>query len=53
MCLPPVNTTFPRILKNDPLLFEGNRNHLFEGYGGAGIPIHSTDGTLGVLIVQT
>jgi GAF domain-containing protein len=39
-------------LKNDALLFEGNREHLFEGYGGAGIPIHSTDGTLGVLIVQ-
>jgi PAS domain S-box-containing protein len=39
-------------LKNDPLIFGGNRNHLFDGYGGAGIPIHSTDGTLGVLIVQ-
>lgn len=39
-------------LKNDPLMFEGNRGHLFDGYGGAGIPIHSTDGTLGVLIVQ-
>jgi response regulator RpfG family c-di-GMP phosphodiesterase len=39
-------------LKNDPILFEGNRGHLFDGYGGAGIPIHSTDGTLGVLMVH-
>jgi response regulator RpfG family c-di-GMP phosphodiesterase/putative methionine-R-sulfoxide reductase with GAF domain len=39
-------------LKNDPLLFEGNRTQIFDGYGVAGIPIRSTDGTLGVLMVQ-
>lgn len=39
-------------LKNDPHLYEGNRKPLFDGYAGAGIPIHSTDGTLGVLMVH-
>ena len=39
-------------LKNDPLLFEGNREAVVEGFGGAGIPIHSTDGILGVLLIQ-
>ncbi len=39
-------------LKNDPLLFDGNRESILPGYGGSGIPIHSTAGILGVLIVQ-
>ena len=39
-------------LKRDPLLFEGNRETMLDGYGGAGIPIYSTDGPLGVLMVQ-
>lgn len=39
-------------MKNDPLLYKGNRDVILDGYGGAGIPIKSTDGTLGVLIVQ-
>lgn len=39
-------------MKNDPLLYENNRNALIEGFGGAGIPIYSTDGILGVLMVQ-
>jgi PAS domain S-box-containing protein len=49
------STGMPHIspdLKNDPFLFGDNREYLYDGYGGAGIPIHSTDGTLGVLIVQ-
>ncbi|HSM71453.1 MAG TPA: GAF domain-containing protein, partial [Anaerolineales bacterium] len=39
-------------IKHDPLLFEGNRGSVLEGFGAAGIPINSTDGILGVLIVQ-
>jgi GAF domain-containing protein len=39
-------------IKRDPLLFEGNRGSMLEGFGAAGIPINSTDGILGVLIVQ-
>jgi GAF domain-containing protein len=39
-------------LKKDPLLFKHNREVVLEGFGGAGIPIHSTDGILGVLMVQ-
>lgn len=39
-------------LKEDPLLFKDNRDATQEGFGGAGIPIHSTDGILGVLMVQ-
>lgn len=39
-------------LKDDPLLFQGNRNVVMEGHAGAGIPINSTDGTLGALMVQ-
>jgi HD-GYP domain-containing protein (c-di-GMP phosphodiesterase class II) len=39
-------------LKIDPLLFEGNRDTILDGFGGAGIPIYSTDGILGVLMVQ-
>jgi len=39
-------------LKNDPVLFDGNRDSIVEGYGGAGIPIQSNDGILGVLLVQ-
>ncbi|MEW6287870.1 MAG: GAF domain-containing protein [Chloroflexota bacterium] len=39
-------------LKNDPLLFEGNREVILEGYRGGGIPIKSSDGILGVLMVQ-
>lgn len=39
-------------LKNDPLLFEGNREVILEGYRGGGIPIKSSDGILGVLLVQ-
>jgi PAS domain S-box-containing protein len=39
-------------LKDDLLLLEVNRESIKEGFAGAGIPIHSTDGTLGVLTVQ-
>jgi response regulator RpfG family c-di-GMP phosphodiesterase len=39
-------------MKQDPLLFDGNRDAILEGFGGAGIPIYSTDGILGVLMVQ-
>ncbi|MBK9926275.1 MAG: GAF domain-containing protein [Anaerolineales bacterium] len=39
-------------LKNDPLFFDGNRDAILEGFAGAGIPIYSTDGILGVLMVQ-
>lgn len=39
-------------LKKDPFLFKHNREVALEGFGGAGIPIHSTDGILGVLMVQ-
>ncbi|NTU54876.1 MAG: GAF domain-containing protein [Anaerolineales bacterium] len=39
-------------LKSDPHIFQGNRDVILEGYGGAGIPINSTDGILGVLVVQ-
>ena len=38
--------------KNDPYLFDENRNAVLEGYGGAGIPIYATDRILGVLIIQ-
>ena len=39
-------------MKNDPLLFEGDHDAIPEGFGTIGIPINSTDGALGVLIVQ-
>lgn len=39
-------------LKRDPLLFFGNRDVIPEGYRGCGIPIKSSDGILGVLMVQ-
>ena len=39
-------------LANDPLLFEGNRNVVLPGFGGACIPIQSTAGTLGALMIQ-
>ena len=39
-------------LKNDPLLLHENREAALEGFGGAGIPIYSTDGILGVLLIQ-
>lgn len=39
-------------LKNDPLLFPPNRESILAGFGGAGIPILSTAGVLGVLMVQ-
>ncbi len=39
-------------LKYDPFVFEGNRDAILEGFGAAGIPIYSTDGILGVLMVQ-
>jgi len=39
-------------MKNDPKLSAENRDMLSDGFGGIGIPIHSTDGILGVLIVQ-
>lgn len=39
-------------MKNDPQLSKENRAALREGFGGAGIPIYSTAGILGVLIVQ-
>ncbi|GAB4460139.1 MAG: hypothetical protein Kow0070_15970 [Anaerolineales bacterium] len=39
-------------LKRDPLLFSGNRDVILEGYAGSGIPIKSSDGVLGVLMVH-
>ncbi|HAV77696.1 MAG TPA: hypothetical protein DCX53_10145 [Anaerolineae bacterium] len=39
-------------MKSDPLLHERNRDAIIEGFGGAGIPIFSTDGIFGVLMVQ-
>ena len=39
-------------LKEDPFLFDENRDAVFNGYGGAGIPIYSTDGILGALVLQ-
>jgi response regulator RpfG family c-di-GMP phosphodiesterase len=38
-------------LKNDPLLFEGNRESVLPGLGGIVIPIQSTSGPVGVLVV--
>jgi PAS domain S-box-containing protein len=39
-------------LKQDPLLFSGNRDVIREGYAGSGVPIKSSDGILGVLMVH-
>ncbi|NWG34345.1 MAG: GAF domain-containing protein [Chloroflexi bacterium] len=39
-------------MKNDPLLAQANRESIMEGFAGVGIPIYSTDGILGVLMVQ-
>lgn len=39
-------------LKHDPLLFNGNRGVILEGYAGSGIPIKSSDGILGVLMIE-
>lgn len=39
-------------MKSDPLLYENNRDATLDGFGAACIPIYSTDGILGVLIVQ-
>ena len=39
-------------LKTDPYIFEGDRDSILEGYGGAAIPIQSYDGILGVLTVK-
>ena len=39
-------------ITKDPFLFEGNRHVAREGFGAAAIPIYSTDGILGVLMVQ-
>lgn len=39
-------------VKFDPLLFNGNRDAFLEGYQASGIPIKSSDGVLGVLMVQ-
>jgi response regulator RpfG family c-di-GMP phosphodiesterase/GTP-sensing pleiotropic transcriptional regulator CodY len=39
-------------MKNDSLLFEGDRESIPEGVSAVGIPITSNDGVLGVLIVQ-
>ncbi|HEY5728876.1 MAG TPA: GAF domain-containing protein [Anaerolineales bacterium] len=39
-------------LINDPLLFEGNQQAIIQGLGGVCIPIHSTEGTLGAIMVQ-
>jgi PAS domain S-box-containing protein len=39
-------------MKNDPLLLRENRDTVLAGFAGAGIPIYSTDGILGVLMVQ-
>jgi PAS domain S-box-containing protein len=39
-------------LKHDPLLFNGNRDVILDGYKGSGIPIKSSDGILGVLMIQ-
>jgi response regulator RpfG family c-di-GMP phosphodiesterase len=40
-------------LKSDLLLFEGNRDSVSPGLGGACIPIQSTAGPVGVLLVVT
>jgi PAS domain S-box-containing protein len=39
-------------LKRDRLLYSGNREAVTDGFGGAGIPIYSTDGILGMLLVE-
>jgi GAF domain-containing protein len=39
-------------LKNDPLIFKPNLDVILPGYGGACIPIKSTSGTLGALMIQ-
>ena len=39
-------------LASDPLLFAGNRDIVLPGFGGACIPIQSTAGTLGALMIQ-
>jgi response regulator RpfG family c-di-GMP phosphodiesterase len=39
-------------LKSDPLLFEGNRESITSGLGAISIPIQSTAGPVGVLIVS-
>lgn len=40
-------------MRTDPLILDANRDAFVEGLGGASIPIYSTDGILGVLMVQT
>jgi response regulator RpfG family c-di-GMP phosphodiesterase len=40
-------------IKEDPLVFQGENEGNLAGYGSAGIPIYSTDGILGVLLLQT
>jgi len=38
--------------RTDPLLYPGNRDAILEGFGDISIPIYSTDGILGVLMVH-
>jgi len=45
-------TYFSPELKNDPLLFEGNRETVLPGLSGVYIPIQSTAGPVGVLIAE-
>jgi len=39
-------------LKNDALLFEGNRESVTQGLGGVYVPIQSTAGPMGVLTIE-
>ncbi|HSG42139.1 MAG TPA: GAF domain-containing protein [Anaerolineales bacterium] len=39
-------------MRNDQLLYKSNRNAFPEGFDGVGIPIYSTDGIMGVLMVE-
>ena len=40
-------------MQSDPLLFEADRKSIPDGYAAAGIPIYSTDGIMGVLMIET
>jgi len=44
---------FSADMKSDPFLHTANRDYIPEGYGAAGIPIYSTDGIMGVLMIET
>ena len=44
---------FSTDMKHDPFLLGPNRDYFPEGYGVSGIPIYSTDGIMGVLMIET